>query len=138
MDLTATVAAVVGCAYVVSGGLRQRPATTMPTLALPTKPLAISGAPSVGSRTAQVALIEFSDFDCPFCAKFSKDTRPILEERYGSSGQVLFVFKQLPLPIHPEARVAAAGSLCAAKQGKFAPMRGGFCRCTDWVGCSRF
>lgn len=85
----------------------------------PTQPLSLESAAIQGSRTAKVAVIEFSDFQCPYCGKFARETLPDLEAKYVKSGQVLFAFQPLPLPMHPFAEKAAEAAECAARQGRF-------------------
>ncbi len=79
--------------------------------------IATEGHPSQGDADAPVTLVEFSDFECPYClAMFS--TLRILQRDY--PGKVRVVFRQFPLnDIHPNAQKAAEASLCAADQGKF-------------------
>jgi protein-disulfide isomerase len=73
--------------------------------------------PSKGPANAPVTIIEFSDFQCPFCSR----ALPVIEEvmtRYPN--EVRFVYRHLPLDrIHPRARIAAEASLCAHDQGRF-------------------
>ena len=72
--------------------------------------------PSRGPADAKVTIVEFSDFQCPYCgAAFS--TVEQLMQQY--AGKVKLVFRQFPLPMHPQAAKAAEASLCAADQGKF-------------------
>ena len=75
------------------------------------------GAPSLGNPNAPVTLVEFSDFQCPFCARFA----PTLKEIASTFGdQVHIVYRQLPIPsIHDNALKAAEASLCAHDQNKF-------------------
>lgn len=72
--------------------------------------------PVKGSAQAPVTIVEFSDFQCPYCAR-SQAVLQQIRATYGDS--VRFVFKQLPLDMHRDARRAAEASLCAADQGKF-------------------
>jgi protein-disulfide isomerase len=76
--------------------------------------------PVLGDPQATIAIIEFSDFQCPFCAQFATKTLPTLKEKYIDSGQVLLAYRHLPLTrIHPSAQVAAEVAECASKQAKF-------------------
>lgn len=76
--------------------------------------------PTLGKKDAPVIMIEFSDFQCPFCGRFWKDTLPQIKKDYVDTGKVLFVYKDFPLrQIHPLAQKAAEAANCAAEQGKF-------------------
>jgi len=75
-----------------------------------------AGSPSIGPEDASVTLIEFSDFQCPFCARVTPTLEQI-QETYGDD--VRIVFKHLPLRIHPQAPMAHAASEAAKAQGKF-------------------
>ena len=75
-----------------------------------------------GQVGAPVALIQFADFQCPFCASFSRDVLPTLRERYFEPGLVSMVFRHLPLAKHAAARSAAAAAICAGRAGKFGQM----------------
>lgn len=75
--------------------------------------------PSRGPETAKVTLIEFSDFECPFCSR-ARDTVDKVMAKY--EGKVKLVFRQFPLSFHQHARKAAQATLCAHAQGKFWPM----------------
>jgi protein-disulfide isomerase len=86
---------------------------------IPTEPVSLDGAGIEGVKTAKVALIEFSDFQCPFCGKFERETLPDIKSRYVTSGKVLLAFRQFPLSIHPFAQKAAEAATCAGEQGKF-------------------
>ena len=74
------------------------------------------GTPMRGSRTAPIVLVEYTDFQCPYCTRI-QPTINALMERYGD--QVLHVFKNLPLPMHAQAQLAGEAALCAQDQGKF-------------------
>lgn len=77
----------------------------------------IANAPFKGSENAPVTIVEFSDFECPYCQRAIPTVKQI-EEAY--KDQVKLVYKQLPLvQIHPNAQRAAEASLCAHEQGKF-------------------
>ena len=72
-----------------------------------------------GDAKALVTIIEFSDFQCPYCAKFYSETLPQLTKEYIDTGKAKFVFRDYPLDFHPEAQKAAEAAECAHEQGKF-------------------
>ncbi len=72
-----------------------------------------------GNPDAEVVVIEFSDFQCPFCRRHTEDTQPILDEQFVDTGDVLWVYKHFPLNIHPQAPAAGVAAECAAEQGLF-------------------
>ncbi len=71
---------------------------------------------TIGPRDAKVRVVEFSDFQCPYCKAFQKTLFDVLKDY---EGEVLFVYKHLPLPIHTQAENAALAAECANEQGKF-------------------
>jgi protein-disulfide isomerase len=75
-----------------------------------------AGAPAKGPKSAPVVLVEYSDFQCPFCARVHPTLEQV-EREYGD--KVRIVFKHLPLSIHPKAPAAHAAAQAAALQGKF-------------------
>lgn len=78
--------------------------------------VAEAGSPAVGPEDAPVKIIEFSDFQCPYCQRVAP-TIDRVKQNYGD--KVRIVFRQFPLPIHDNAQKAAEASLCAAEDGKF-------------------
>ncbi|MFH0860718.1 MAG: DsbA family protein [Candidatus Altiarchaeota archaeon] len=75
--------------------------------------------PVKGSENATVTIVEFSDFECPFCAKFYRETLPLLEKDYIHTGKVKLVYRDFPLTIHDYAPKAAEAAQCANEQGRF-------------------
>ncbi|MBS3128112.1 DsbA family protein [Candidatus Woesearchaeota archaeon] len=75
--------------------------------------------PFKGDANAPVTIVEFSDFECPFCARFHKDTFPQIMKQYIDTGKVKFIYRDFPLSFHPNAQKAAEASECADDQGKF-------------------
>ena len=82
--------------------------------------MATAGEPSLGKPDAPLTLVEFSDYQCPFCRRFFEQTLPALKSKYIDAGQLRYVFRDFPLDqIHPQARQAAESVHCAAEQGKY-------------------
>ncbi len=76
------------------------------------------GYPYRGSLDAPITVYEFSDYQCPFCARHVIQTEPALKDNYVANGQVRFVFRDLPLEsLHPNAIPAAIAANCVAEQG---------------------
>lgn len=80
----------------------------------------ITGAPTLGSAAAPVTLIEFADYECPYCIRHFTQTMPTLEANYIRTGKVRYVFRDLPIDsLHPGAIRAHEAARCATEQGKF-------------------
>src|ERR1017187_1905318 len=79
----------------------------------------IDGAPFVGPKDARVTIVEFSDFQCPYCAQAVVKLNAILK---AYPNQVKLIFKQFPLDMHSQAALAAAAAVAAHRQGKFWPL----------------
>jgi len=81
------------------------------------------GQPSLGKADAPVVMVEFSDFQCPFCWRFWQQSFARLKAEYIDTGTVRFVFRDFPLTqLHPHAELAAEAGDCADEQGEFWPM----------------
>jgi len=81
------------------------------------------GAFSIGSKDAPITMVEFTDFQCPFCQSFHLRTFVDLKKNYIDTGKVRFVSRDFPLDFHPNAMQAAQAGRCAGEQGQFWPMR---------------
>lgn len=93
-----------------------RPSPRAPVVAK----VSLAGNPILGKSDAPLTLIEFSDYQCPFCKKFFQTTLPTLKAEYVETGKVRYVFRDFPLDqIHPQARKAAEAAHCAGEQGKY-------------------
>ncbi len=82
----------------------------------PTAHVEAGNSPRLGSEKAPVQVIEYADYECPYCQKVSEDLNR-LREQFGD--QVSVVYKDFPLPMHPRAAKAAEAARCAGAQGKF-------------------
>jgi protein-disulfide isomerase len=93
-----------------------------PTVAPPPQVVKVENGklPILGDEKAKVTIVEFSDFQCPFCKRYIDETHEQLKEKYIDTGKVKFTFRHYPLTsIHPNAQVAHEASECANEQGKF-------------------
>ena len=77
---------------------------------------------SLGSNDAPVTIVEFADYQCPYCRVFQDSTFIELRKKFIDTGKVRFVIEDLPLNGHPDAMIAAEATRCAADQGSFWPM----------------
>ncbi|MBI4152172.1 DsbA family protein [Candidatus Woesearchaeota archaeon] len=75
-----------------------------------------------GDANAPVTIVEFSDYECPFCARFYEQTLSQINEKYIKTGKVKFVYRDFPLSFHPQAQKAAEAAECAGEQGKYYEM----------------
>lgn len=74
----------------------------------------------LGDANAPVTVVEYADFECPFCGRFARETFPAIKQQYIDTGKVRWVFRHFPLrSIHPNAEGAARATECADDQGQF-------------------
>jgi protein-disulfide isomerase len=73
----------------------------------------IDDDPVLGDEDAEITIVEFSDYQCPFCRSFYTQTLPQLKREYIDTGKVKFVYRDFPLSFHPGAIPAASGAECA-------------------------
>lgn len=78
-----------------------------------------SDQPIIGKKDAKVTIVEFSDFQCPFCERFFKETYGQLKTKYVDTGKAKIVFRHFPLSFHQNAQKAAEAAECSNRQGKF-------------------
>ncbi len=79
-------------------------------------PEKIKDAPVEGNKNAKVTIVEFSDFQCPFCEKYYTESYKQLKKEYIDTGKVKYILMNFPLSFHPEAQKAAESSLCVREQ----------------------
>lgn len=95
-------------------------AQDFPKLREPIAPIAVDDARSLGDPKAPVTIVEYSDFECPFCQRHFIQVFPDLKAKYIDTGKVRYVFRNyIAVPSHTSAPAAAIASMCAAEQGKF-------------------
>jgi len=82
--------------------------------------LLLDGAPSIGDANARVAVVEFGDYECPYCGRHANQVLPEIVANYVNTGKVRYFFKDTPVEaIHPAAFKAAEAALCAGEQGTY-------------------
>jgi len=117
-----TVAVVIAASAIVySVFFRHETASAQPAQPpLPTGTVNFERSHSKGSQSAKIGIVEYSDFQCPYCAQAVKQTLPDLFKEFVDSGKVVFAFNHFPLEqIHPLSAKAALMAECGAKQGQF-------------------
>ncbi len=114
-------------------------AQAQPTPA-PSAPVEIdtSNSPGLGDPDAPIVMIEFTDYQCPFCRRHFVETFPQIQAEYIDTGVVRYVFMEFPLnSIHPQAQLASEAALCANDQGGYTAMHDMlFGRQDEWAGRS--
>ncbi|MFH2106757.1 MAG: DsbA family protein [Candidatus Micrarchaeota archaeon] len=103
-------------AVMIAFGCIQQPNTPNERV---TVPILTDGDPFKGEVTAKITIVEFSDFECPYCANFYAETLPLIKKDYIDTGKVRFVYRDMPMPFHTYAQKAAEAAECADEQGKF-------------------
>ena len=82
--------------------------------------LNLAKAPVRGADAARVTIVEVSDFECPFCGRYSRDIRPQIESEYVRTGRVRYAFINMPIEArHKNAFKAGEAAACAGDQGKY-------------------
>ena len=108
----------VAAAPAAAAAVAQQPAAATAAPQYRRYEIPTDGYPSLGPDDAEIVIVEFSDFQCPFCRKFHDETYQSLLDAY--PGQIRFVYRNLPLTsIHPSAMPAAIASMCANDQNKY-------------------
>jgi protein-disulfide isomerase len=82
--------------------------------------VSLEGAELRGDSRAPVVIIEWSDYQCPYCGRAERDVLPTVDQNYIKTGKAQLAFRHLPLKqLHPRAEPAAQAALCAGDQGRF-------------------
>ena len=105
-----------------SSGITARDGS-VPIVSMTPPTVRLAGSHRIGSSRATIAVVEFSDYQCPYCRDFHDRVYPRLKKEFVETGTVQFVHKDLPLKsIHPQALSAAVAASCAGLQKRFWPM----------------
>ncbi|MBI3546984.1 MAG: thioredoxin domain-containing protein [Gammaproteobacteria bacterium] len=112
---------------VITDSAKNSPAATTTNREAPPAPMqwaspqvSLSNNPSLGNAKAEIAIVEYSDYECPYCRSFYTQIFPQIKKEYIDTGRVRFFHKDLPLKtIHRQALAAALAANCAAGQGRF-------------------
>jgi protein-disulfide isomerase len=134
---------LVGCQQTLSDsvGAAEVAQSTPVAFQPPAGPTPASITPSdaaltLGDPDAPVTIVEFSDYQCPFCARYFQETWPRLKAEFMDTGRVRYVFKDFPLTnLHPQAPKAHEAARCAGKQGAYWEMHDHlFVGQAEWAG----
>lgn len=90
----------------------------------PAEEVSVSGGGDavLGDKNAPVEIIEFSDYECPFCTRFYTNTLPQLKREYIDTGKAKLIYRDFPLDFHANAQKAAEAAECAGDEGKYYEM----------------
>ena len=121
LDVVATIVMMITAGVVIWNTVAKKsaPVSARRSVQVPTAPLALDATPTLGAAGANVVMLIFSDFECPFCARFAAEIMPPLKRQYVDTGKVRLAFRHLPLAFHTRAGRAAESAECAARQGRF-------------------
>ncbi|MBI4162891.1 MAG: DsbA family protein [Candidatus Aenigmarchaeota archaeon] len=104
---------------VVAAPTQQAQPTQQQQVQQPTVAASPDDDPVIGDANAKVTIIEFSDFQCPFCGRFYDQTLGQIKKDYIDTGKAKLVFRDFPLSFHPNAQKASETAECAKEQNKF-------------------
>lgn len=131
--------AVVGAAllFLASRDTAQSPGSVLPDAA-PAPPASDGFAGyTLGSDTAPVEVTEYSDFECPFCARFANLQMPAIKRQLIATGKVRWRYREFPIENHPYATYAAHAAQCAGEQGRFWEMHDALFGDHSWAQTGR-
>ena len=120
LDVGSNMLVVVAAAAVLWTQFKEPAAAVQPGAIRTVKEVLAAKHLTNVSGSGPIAIVEFSDFQCPFCARHANETLPILKQKL--KGRARYIVVNLPLPIHADALAAAEAAECAAEQDTFWPM----------------
>lgn len=109
IGIIAAIAAIIGVSA-ATGGINLSPTLTSVDTT--------NASPILGSESAPVTIIEFGDYQCPYCQKWNQNTKPLVEQEYIRTGKVNLIYVDFPI-VGPDSLDAHAGSYCADEQGLY-------------------
>lgn len=119
VDVVTTCAILLTCGVLVWAN-RDKLWTEPVTVHMPSEPVSLDGSPIRGDHSAELVMIIYTDYQCPFCRRFERETLPVLEERYVQTRRLRLAVRHNPLEsIHPFAADAAVAATCAGRQNSF-------------------
>ena len=98
----------------------------------------IGSTPALGSNDAPMTIVEFTDYQCPFCQQFHMTAFQDVKRDYVDAGKVRYASRDLPLAMHPNAMSAAHVARCAGEQNKFWEMRSGLIANANQLGTDQY
>jgi protein-disulfide isomerase len=113
----------------IAWGFNTPPASSLPPVVIAASPvptviptpiiydISTEGYPSIGPADAPIVIVEFSDYQCPYCARWHEQTYKALMDAY--PGKIRFVYRNFPLSFHPNAMLSAQAALCAGDQNSY-------------------
>lgn len=121
LDVVASIVMTIAAIVLIWRNFLNPWLTQRKDAAIPSDPISLSSStPVLGMTTAKVVMIEYSDFQCPFCGQFSRGRLKEIRRKYIDTGQVRLAFRNLPLrELHPLAEEAARAAACAQSAGVF-------------------
>jgi protein-disulfide isomerase len=128
------------CAFILTGAVIRReflsrrplPGSGSTTVSAATWDSLQSAGHRIGSVSAPITIVEFSDFQCPYCARFAQEVLGPALMRY--PGAFSLIYRHWPLSVHRDATAAAIASECAAAQGRFEPYHDALFKYQDSIG----
>jgi protein-disulfide isomerase len=118
----ATIATCVFVAYVAVGARATRPTPASPIEEVQNVTTPLPRSSVRGDPRARTVVIEFTDFQCPFCGRHARETFPAIQKEFVDTGKIRWAVRQFPLDIHPAAYDAAKAASCAGEQQRYWPM----------------
>ena len=113
------VVAIGGAGWLVYSARHKPEPRPAPVAPVPVAPAGAFRGYTLGSDSAPIHIVEYSDFECPFCASFATVQMPEVRAQLIATGKVQWRFRDFPLGIHPFSVTAALAAQCGGEQGKF-------------------